>query len=403
MKDRKSGSKESYNKPKSKLVSVIARPLLLILQESYWKSLMESYFKYFHPCRPLFNLVNFNPKTASESLLSAIYFAGFVIQPNPPDEICSYMKNYATCNIKKILFKVSLSNAQALGIYSYAFYLSGNSSVSRACLSHFGRMCHALGIGINRIKLPIPDQNDRELAYNNIKLYYKWEKLGIPPYSLVSQDDEFDLNIYESAYQLPNSSLNLYSNNYENIAYSIFCCQFAKLSNLCVIINTKCRKYDFLQAKIILDELNIEASKIYNNAKLSLEYINLISDHKINIVVYSHLLKCSYIICILCIYGKILEISNNGNLTIVQAILDTGVELWELISSNTYLINVWSWGPYIISFHLIQVYPLCTSNLQKVVLHVLKSIINLYYKEGFNYNSMNFLILQTQFKLINSK
>ncbi|KXN64933.1 hypothetical protein CONCODRAFT_13672 [Conidiobolus coronatus NRRL 28638] len=366
MKAHKNQPKESCYRPNSKSTSVTARPLLLILQEAYWKSLMESYFKYFHPCRPLFNLVNFNPKTASESLLSAIYFAGFIIQPNPPDEIYSYMQSYAICNIKKILFKVSLSNAQALGIYSYAFYLSGNSSLSRVCLAQFGRICHVLGISIDRKKLPILDQYNRKLAFNNVKLYYKWEKLGTPPYGLISQDDEFDLDVYEPAYQLPNSSLNLYNNNYENIAYSIFCCQFAKLSNLCVIINTKCRKYDYIQAKIAIEELNIKTNEIYYNAKSSLEnIINLIPDHKINITVYLHLVKCSYIICILCIYSKMLEISNNRNLSIVQAIVDIGIELWDLISNNTYLINVWSWGPYIISFHLIQVYSLCTPNQQR--------------------------------------
>jgi hypothetical protein len=114
---------------------------------------MESYFKYFHPCVPLFNLVNFDPKTASESLLSAIYFASFTFQPGHPGEIYCYMQNYAKCNIKKILYKVNLTNAQTLGIYAHAFYLNGNSLLTRACISHFGRMCYALGINVDRKKI----------------------------------------------------------------------------------------------------------------------------------------------------------------------------------------------------------------------------------------------------------
>ncbi|KXN64911.1 hypothetical protein CONCODRAFT_13701 [Conidiobolus coronatus NRRL 28638] len=102
--------------------SIIARPLLMVLQDKFWKGLIESYIRYFHPKCMLFSLANFDIKTASEALLSAIHFAGFIVQPNPLDEIIHYMKTYAMCNIKKILFTMRLSSVQALGIYSYAFF-----------------------------------------------------------------------------------------------------------------------------------------------------------------------------------------------------------------------------------------------------------------------------------------
>jgi hypothetical protein len=228
-------------------------------------------------------------------------------------------------------------------------------------------------------------------------------EIGDISIGLLSQDDKFDLNLYQPAYQLPNLSLDFYNNNYERIAYSIFCSHFAKLGNLCVIIDTKYRKYEFKGAKIEIDELYIKANKIYNNAKLSLEYImNLIPEHKIDIKVCLHLLKCSHITCVLCIYNRILDISNNSNLSIIQAILDMCIELWSLFSSNIYLIDLWNWSPYFVSFNLIHIYSLCSPSQQKVILSVLKSIVNLYSKEGFDRNSMNFLILYTQFNLINS-
>jgi hypothetical protein len=403
MKDHKNEYKESYRTPKSQLISVVARPLMLILQEDFWGGLMQSYFKYFHPCRPLFNLVNFDPKKASESLLSAIYFAGFVTQPNPPDEICSYMQNYAIYSIKKMIYTVNLSAAQALGIYSYAFYLNGNSSLTRVCLSHFGRVCHALGISINRKKLPILDQYNRNLAYNIVKLHYNSAKLQTSPYGLASQEDEFDLDLYEPVYHFPNSCLNIYNNYYENAAYSVFCCQFAKINNLCAAINSKFAKY---KAEIIKKEIksfNRITNKIYNDAKISLEsLINLAPEYKNKILACLLFIKAPFIICTLSIYTKMLEISDNKNLKIIQAILDKCIELYEIISNDKNMINIWSWGLYVVSFHLIQVYSYCSKKQKQTILFILRSIINLYYEEGFNRNSTNFLVLSTQFEIINS-
>jgi uncharacterized protein YaaR (DUF327 family) len=399
----KNESKKCY-KSKSQLISVIARPLLLILQENFWAEITKSYFKYIHPFRPLFNLVNFNPKTASESLLSAIYFAGFIVQPNPPNEIYTYMQNYARCNIKRILSKINLPNAQALGIYSHAFYLNGNLTLSRVCLSHFSRMCNALGTGINRKNTPILDQHNRKLVYNIVKLYCNWAKLGRPPHGLVSEEDEFDLDVYEPKYQLPNSNLKICNNDYESTIYSVFCCEYAKLSNFAVVINSKFFKHESNNMKIEIEELSNKAKEIYNGTRLVLEsMINLVPEYKNRVIEYLNLIKSSFIVCMLCIYSKMLESSKNKSLDIIQNILDKGTELWELMSNNKYLIDIWSIGPYIAGFYLIQIYPLCAKNQKEAILYILKSIIQLYYKEGYNINSTNFLLLITQFKLINVK
>jgi hypothetical protein len=363
---------------------------------------MESYFKYFHPIRPLFNLVNFNPKTASRSLLSAIYFAGFVTQSNHPAEIYSYMQSYAICNIKQMIYTVNLSSAQALGIYSYAFYLNGNSSLTRVCLSQFGRICHALGVSINRKNLPKLDQYNRKLAYNILKLHYNSAKLQTSPYGLPSQEDEFDLDLYQPIYHCPGSSLSLYNNDYESTAYSIFCCQFAKLNNFSVAVTSKFAKYKAEMIKKEIESFNRITNEIYNDAEASLEsLINLAPEHKNQILAYLLFIRAPFIICILCIYSKMLELPDN-KLWTIQAILDKCIELYELISNNKNIINIWSWGLYAVSFHLIQIHSYCNIFQKKKIALILKSIINLYYKEGFNCNSTNFLILDSQFKLINS-
>ncbi|KXN68097.1 hypothetical protein CONCODRAFT_79920 [Conidiobolus coronatus NRRL 28638] len=401
MKGHINAPKEIYNKSKPKLNPVIARPLLLILQEAFWSGLIESYFKYFHPFRPIFNLVNFNLKTASDSLLSAIYFGGFVTQPNTSDELNSYMKAYAITNIKKILFTVNLSSAQALCIYSHAYYISGNYSLSRVCIYHSGRMCHALGVNINRKNLSILDQYNMKLMYNIVKIYYNWVKFGVSPYGVTSNDIEFDLDIYEPEYHLPNSSLKLYNNDYESVAYSIFCSTFAKLSNFSVTINSKFGKYEVETLKKEIDTFCRIANEVYNDAKLTLEaLISIAPEYKKQISGYLIMIKVTYIICILCIYTKKFDISENRSLNIIQDILESGIELYEIISNNIYIIDVWSWGLYIASFYLLHIYPHCTTNQKKTVAFILKSIINLYHKEGFNCKSTSFLILNTQFELI---
>jgi hypothetical protein len=402
MKDRINTPSEIHSKSKSKFSPIIARPLLLILQETFWRSLMESYFKYFHPFRPLFNLVNFNLKTASDSLLSAIYFGGFVTLPNTSDELRSYMKAYATTNIKKMLFNVNLSSAQALCIYSHAFYLLGDYSLSRACCFHFGRMGYALGVNINRKSLAILDQYNRKLVYNTMKLYYNWTKLEISQYSLSSKEDEFDLDIYDPAYHLPNSSLNLHNNDYESVAYSIYCCAFTKLSNFSVAINSKLCKYEVETINEEIDKFNRTANEVYNDAKLTLEaLIDISAEYKNQILTYLVMIKLTYIICKLCINSKQFEISKNRNLSIIQDILESGTELYEIISNNKYIIDVWSWGLYIAPFYLIQIYPHCTKNQKKTVDFILRSTVDMCHNEGFNCKPVNLLILDSQFKLIN--
>ncbi|KXN67491.1 hypothetical protein CONCODRAFT_10433 [Conidiobolus coronatus NRRL 28638] len=355
------------------------------------------------PNKPFGRLSNFDPKTASKSLLSAIYFAGSVTQYNLPEEVKSYMHTYAIINIKKILFTVNISNIQALAIYSYAYYINGNSSLSRVYLSHFTRMGHALGISIRRENLSVLDQHDRKLIYNHIRLYYIWAKLGPSSYEVVAEDNEEDFEIYDPNFQFPNPSLNLCNNEYEATLYSIFCCQIAKINDFNVINISKFCKYDSKRIKMEIEGLNSKANEIYNDAKLTLEsVINLSPEYKSLTSIYLGLIKAIYFLCILCINSKMLEISKKRDPEVIQTILDKSIELWGLISSNTIFIDIWIWGPYVVGFHLIQIYPYCSKKQKKSITFILNSIINLFYKEGYNYNTIHFVILKTQFNLINN-
>jgi hypothetical protein len=314
----------------------------------------------------------------------------------------SYMHAYATNNIKKIILSVKLSNAQALGLYSYAFYLNGNTSLSRVCLSQLARIGHALGICIARKTLPILNQYNRKLISNNMRLYYNWAKMGPSSYELESEDED-DLDIYEPKYQLPNSNLNFCNNEHEYTLYSVYCCHFSKLKNLNISIISKFCKLDSKRIKTEIVGLNRKVNDVYKHAKLSLEsVINLEPEYENQKSLYLDLIRGAYIYCILCIFSKKLEISKSNEHSTTQTILDRGIELWELISSNTILNDMWSWGPYTVAFHLIHAYPRCSKKQKKSILFILKSIIDYFYKEGYNFNSLNFSILKAKYDLINN-
>jgi hypothetical protein len=399
--DHKILFKESYIKSNSVIISVVARPLLSILHEEFWQGLMESYFKLFHPICTLFSLVDFDPKTAPESLLSAIYFGGFITSANRSEEIRSYMNCYAIANIRKILFRVNLSSAKALGIYSFAFYINGNSKLSRVCLSHFARMNHALGITVDRKNLPLLDQYNRKIVCNNMSIYYYWAKLGPSSYEVACEDKKSEIDIYDPKYQCPNLSLNLCSDEYICAIYSVFCTQFAKLSDFSSHTNSKFCKYEINRIKNEIESIIIKANEIYNDAKVTLQsLINLKPEYKSNTLIFLEMIKSPYIVSILSIYSKMLEVSKHRYLTLIKDILDKSAELWGLLSSNSDFIYIYGWSTYTVAFHLIQVYPHCSKEQKKVVVTILDSMISLYYKEGLSCNSTNFLILYTQFNLI---
>jgi hypothetical protein len=57
--DYKNEYSQNNYRHKPQHVSVVALPLLLILQKSFWKDLLKLYFKYLHSARPIFNLTKF--------------------------------------------------------------------------------------------------------------------------------------------------------------------------------------------------------------------------------------------------------------------------------------------------------------------------------------------------------
>ncbi|KXN66295.1 hypothetical protein CONCODRAFT_11903 [Conidiobolus coronatus NRRL 28638] len=388
---------EEVYKAKPQYYSVIARPLLLVLKESFWDSLIESYFIYFHPQCMLFNLVNFDPKTASESLLSAIYYAGFLMQPDHHEEVISYMQTYAICNIKKISFVAKLSSVQALGIYAYALGLTGNPSLSRLCLSHLFRIGDAIGVSIKRKNIPELDQYNRKIAYSEMLIYKNWTKLGASTYNTLSEKDDTDIDIYNPKYQLSSPNLSLHNNDHERTIYSIFCSELRKSQIQCVIVNNIICNYYPNRIDMEIDELNVKTNEIYINSKIRLEAMcHVYTEYKDLIRNYISLIKIPYLISTLGIHCKMIESHRNINFSTIEYIINKCTEIWGTLSKDKSLIHIWRYGPFTAAFHLIKVYPYSTKMQRETILFILRSIMDFYYKEGLDVNSIDFLILKTQ-------
>jgi hypothetical protein len=345
----------------------------------------------------LFNLASFDLKTTPESLLSAIYFAGFLMQPNHHEEVISYMQAYAICNIKKISFMAKLSSVQALGIYAYALALTGNPSLSRLCLHHLFRIGDAIGISINRKNMPELDQYNRKIAYSEMLIYSNWTKLGASIYNTLSEKDGTNIDIYNPKYQLPNTNLNIHSNDHERIIYSIFCIELRKNHNQCVIANNIICNYDSNMIDIEIEKLNVKTNEIFNNSKICLEAMSHVySEYKELIRDYISLIKLPFLISSLGIYCKMIESHKNINFVTIEYIIDKCIEIWEILSNDKSVMHIWTYGPFTAAFHLIKVYPYSTKMQRKKILFMLRTIMDFYYKEGLDINSIDFLILKTQ-------
>jgi hypothetical protein len=187
--------------PKSVILSLtpVARSLQLLTQQSFWDELIVNYLARIHRAIPTFNLRNFDPKIISPSLLSAIYYIGYCCRLEKTDELTGYMEEMAKRNLKKIRFRPSLSNVQALVIYTYAFRLQGKLKQARLYQSHIMRMAYNIGIQIESNIFNEFEAYDRKAAY--MKLAFVNHNMN-GPLKLYS-NDILDLPDYEERFYDP--------------------------------------------------------------------------------------------------------------------------------------------------------------------------------------------------------
>lgn len=186
----------------------LARSLNLVYSQDFWDSLILLYFTKFHPIWPYLNLKTFNPLKVSTNLLTVIYFAGYQFSSSKTAELTNYMETLRNLTLKKCIFKINLSNLQALLILTTLYQLEGDLKLSRICLALLTRMCYSLGINLDTVIFPREQVLERKLLhrriaianYNlsrNFQLSFDNNSFELPKFDPSIYDQLFNLNITE--------------------------------------------------------------------------------------------------------------------------------------------------------------------------------------------------------------
>jgi hypothetical protein len=209
-------------------------PLQVLSKSSYWDNLIKVFFTLFHPLSPVFSIKSFNPGTASQSLLSAMYYCGYKYQPDQPAEVTAYMNNYAEKNIKQLIRGCSLSNAQALAIYSLVYHMEGNISLAQTCQAHATRISYALGLHLDSKIFTTAIRYNRRVLFSKIRSanisFSGFHNLS-PSY--LTEFGELNPSLILSEWQNPQQcSFIDIKDGLEDFIYSECCTQFIKFNNL---------------------------------------------------------------------------------------------------------------------------------------------------------------------------
>jgi hypothetical protein len=192
----------------------IARSLQMLFQQAFWDELIKLYISQFHPISTIFNLKHFDPKSTPSPLLAAIYYCGYHYYDQKTVELTDYMESFSKANLKRILFKPSLSNAQAILIYAYAYQLRGELNLSRKYQSHLIHMCSSLGIHVDTKMFSESAQFNRKTLFLKLAVIGNSLNGGLKPFlNYIPDLPDFDRGLYDAEWQQLPSNLIKYSDH----------------------------------------------------------------------------------------------------------------------------------------------------------------------------------------------
>jgi hypothetical protein len=174
-----------------------------IYSQKFWAKLIYNYIDVLHRYACLFDLKSFDINTAHKPLLIAIYCLGYRYFDDKSDKLTEYFNELASQNIRRIRFKPSLANIQALRIHQVIMNIEDKISDARAILLHMTKMSYLLGLHINTKRFSHQVVYNRNLAYTKIlKLLlimtktYKVDlsfEFDIPDFNIVNYNPEWHL------------------------------------------------------------------------------------------------------------------------------------------------------------------------------------------------------------------
>jgi hypothetical protein len=383
----------------------IARPLQLIYQQSFWDSLLEVYFEEFHTVYPVFSIKSFNPKTCSSNLLSAIYYLGFNFQTEYHEDLKNYMDKYAELTVKKTLKSDNLENCQALFIFAYIKYLSGDLEGAKFLQAYLTRMAYSLGLHLDCKHLPPVVRYNRKLTFTNIK----WININIagsynfaPNY--LTEYGESDVTLFDPRWQKPDETTYInYNTEDENEAYSTSITVFHKFQDACADLIWIPSFYS-LESDSFMASWNSRLKKLSQLfGKSTLAFLTLkqkFKKHTSKLQINENQVKMHYHFCILELY-EILKHRNNGlkpdQQTIVLSNCDALFDCLKESNIPSPFLQVYA---YLVALHYLNIYPHSFSLQKKRTKERLQQVINYLKGKFLKIFSLNYLMLEVGFDLI---
>ncbi|KXN74086.1 hypothetical protein CONCODRAFT_2980 [Conidiobolus coronatus NRRL 28638] len=171
---------------------------------------LNNYFQFFHPWFSYFGKRLFYARLNLEDsvLLPVLIFVGYQYMSNHHKELLKYLEHMAIVQLRKNMYKVSITNLQALYIFSYSMLLRGLAKQSLPYYNQACRMGSALGIQLNIRGLAADIQNERECirSISTMQEQHLISTLNIPTYlagithSPMPMDPVFQIVHYEASY-----------------------------------------------------------------------------------------------------------------------------------------------------------------------------------------------------------
>jgi hypothetical protein len=380
----------------------LSRPLQLLAQKRFWDNLISLYFQHIHSKVPLFSIHSFNPETADKNLLSAIYYGGLYCRQDKPPEIISYFEEYAKQNIKEIIKVISLTNTQAMTIYSTIMVFGGKLSLSRACLAHAIRMSYSLGLHINVKSISPAQQYNRLILFSKIRAI----SLSISGMSSLALDQitefgHFDANILTPQWQIPNfKSVFYFDTEDENIIYGFCCDAYTKLHCDCSMsvwtINNCSDNYIEEKFEKVSNSMNQKYIKCIQTFELLLKefpcFENTILGNKYQVKLLYHDFNMER-------YKILKTRAKSFKSKLISDMINETSLIFEYVVASERFNQHTHIYPYTAGLNFINLYPSCNESQKKVVKDKLHKIVD-YLSNHFCVDKLAYLIIKNEYESI---
>jgi hypothetical protein len=264
---KKVNGKSSNIKSVKSRIPCVDNGLELLNKHWFWLDLIRLHIVHYSEFVRLFSYINLNPSCTPQTLLIAIYYSGYQYRKDKPPVLTKYMERLFDLNFRKVIYKPSFQNLQALYIYMNEYFGSGKLSLSRACLAHITRMSYALGIHVNTNHFSNDTKFERKNMFQEISsfdLLFSGSFKLRPNY--IAELPNLDPSLYRaSKYLIPENLLNSeISNNRLNILKSTM----NSLKKLYGNKTIELIRFDFISATndIELENLCIDRVNLLNRS-----------------------------------------------------------------------------------------------------------------------------------------